>query len=55
MEEMGKETEFSIWVNWELRVVSFTEEMGFEKIIFPTNEDKLFFAVQKGKEGFGIQ
>ena len=55
MEERDEETVFSIWVNWEKRVISFTEEDGFEKLRFPTHEEKFKFAVERGNEGFGIQ
>ena len=55
MEERDEETVFSIWVNWEKRVISFTEENGFEELRFPTHEDKFKFAIVRGNEGFGIQ
>ena len=55
MEERDEETVFSIWVNWEKRVISFTEENGFEEFRFPTHEDKIKFAIERGNEGFGIQ
>ena len=55
MEERDEETVFSIWVNWEKRVISFTEENGFEELRFPTHEDKFMFAIERGNEGFGIQ
>ena len=55
---MGKrkdETVFSIWVNWETKVISFSEENGFEELRFPTQVEKLQFAIDRGNEGFGIQ
>lgn len=55
MEEREEETEFSIWVDWEHRVISFSEENGFEKLSFPTHEEKFKFAIDRGNEGFGIQ
>ena len=55
MEERDEETVFSIWVNWEKRVISFTEENEFEELRFPTHEDKFKFAIERGNEGFGIQ
>ena len=54
MEEREEETVFSIWVNWERRVISFTQENGFEKLSFPTHEEKFKFAIDRGTEGFGI-
>ena len=55
MEEREEETVFSIWVNWERRVISFTQENGVEELTFPTHEDKFQFAIERGNEGFGIQ
>lgn len=55
LEDREEETVFSIWVNWERRVISFIEENGFEELRFPTHEDKFQFAIEKGNEGFGIQ
>ena len=46
---------FSIWVDWENRVISFSEENGFEELQFPSHEEKFKFAIDKGNEGFGIQ
>jgi len=37
------------------RVISFSEENGFEKLSFPTHEEKFKFAIDRGNEGFGIQ
>lgn len=55
MEEREEEKVFSVWVNWNRRIISFEQEDGFEKLVFPTHEDKLRFAIEKGNEGFGIQ
>ena len=55
MEEREEETEFSIWVNWENRVISFSEENAFEELRFPSYEEKFKFAIDRGNEGFGIQ
>ena len=55
MEKREEETVFSIWVNWERRVISFSEENGFEELRFPTHEEKFQFAIERGNEGFGIQ
>ena len=55
---MSKEEEekmYSIWVNWERRVISFTQENGFEELTFPTHDEKFQFAIEHGNEGFGIQ
>lgn len=46
---------FSIWVNWDKRVISFHKVVGFEELQFPTYEDKFKFVTERGYEGFGIQ
>ena len=55
MEEIDDRTICSIWVNWEKRVISFSQEDGFEELQFQTHEEKLKFAIERGNEGFGIQ
>ena len=55
MEEIDDRTIFSIWVNWEKRVISFSQEDGFEELQFQTHEEKFKFAIERGNEGFGIQ
>ena len=55
MEERLDKPLFLIWVNWEHRIISFSEENGFEKLTFPTHEEKIQFAINRGNEGFGIQ
>ena len=55
MEEIEDRTIFSIWVNWEKRVISFSREDGFEEVRFQTHEEKLKFAIERGNEGCGIQ
>ena len=55
MEEREEEAVFSIWVNWESRIISFSEENGFEKLMFSSHEEKFKFAIDRGNEGFGIQ
>ena len=55
MEERDREEPFSLWVNWEARVISFSPDEGFEALHFQTHEEKLRFAIGCGNEGFGIQ
>ena len=55
MEDREEEKGFSVWVNWERRVISFTEANGFEELHYPTHDEMFRFAIQKGNEGFGIQ
>lgn len=52
---MKKETVYSIWIDWSRRIVSFQRESGFEELHYPTYEEKLRFAVEKGFDGFLLQ
>lgn len=55
MKEKEKEKKFSLWVNWDRRMISFSLVEGFEELHFQTHEEKLQFAIDRGNEGFGIQ
>ena len=55
MEDREEETVFSVWVNWERRVISFTRENEFEELQYPTHEEMFRFVIEKGNEGLGIQ
>ncbi len=56
MEKEEAEAEiFSVWVNWETRVISFEESEGFERLEYATHEEMFDFAIKKGFSGFGIQ
>ena len=55
MEDKEEETVFSIWVDWKTKVISFSEENGFEELHFLTHEEKFKFAIERGNDGFGIQ
>ena len=55
MEERDREKPFSLWVNWEAKVISFSRDEGFEELHFQTHEEKLRFAMERGNEGFCIQ
>lgn len=55
MEDREEETVFSVWVNWEQRLISFTYENEFEELQYPTHEQMFRFVIDKGNEGFGIQ
>lgn len=50
-----EEKTFSVWINWNDRIVSFEEVVGLEKVDFLDNEIKLQFVVEKGFDGFRIQ
>ena len=46
---------YSIWVNWEKRIISFDEAEGFQELQYKTHEEMFRFAIERGNEGFGIQ
>ena len=55
---MSKEEEgkmYSIWVNWEKRIISFEKVEGFQELQYKTHDEMFRFAIEKGNEGFGIQ
>lgn len=54
MEAKEAET-WTVWVNWERRVLSFHPVPGFHKWEFLTHADRMEFALQKCREGFAIQ
>lgn len=49
-----KKQYYSIWVNWENRVISFHKVEGFEERRFPTHKEMFQFAVEKGFGGFAV-
>ena len=55
MEECKEKTLFSVWVDRENKVISFSEENGFEELRFQTQDDKFKFVIERGNECFGIQ
>ena len=55
MDEREEDTVFSIWVDWENRIISFSEENGFEELQYSTHDEMFQFAIDRGNEGFGIQ
>jgi hypothetical protein len=55
MEDREEKLVFHLWVNWFTKVISFSEDDGFEKLMFPTSEEKFKFVIDRGNEGFGIQ
>ena len=57
-DDMSKEEEeemYSIWVNWEKRIISFEKVEGFQELQYKTHDEMFRFAIEKGNEGFGIQ
>ncbi len=46
---------YPIWIDRESKVISFREEPGFEKLEYPTQEEKFSFLVKKVDAEFRIQ
>lgn len=46
---------YCVWVNREMRILSFSRLDGYEMVRFPTRRDMLLFAAEKGNEGFAIR
>lgn len=55
MSNEEREKMYSIWVNWEKRIISFEKEEGFQELQYKTHDEMFRFAIRKGNEGFGIQ
>jgi hypothetical protein len=47
--------DWPIWVDMSKRIISFQEVEGFKKLIFPTREEMLQFAIDRSSIGFSIQ
>lgn len=45
----------AIWINWKEQILSFHWEEGYERLEFPTNQDKMDYVFQKTSNGFRIQ
>ena len=50
-----REEVYSIWVNWDKRIISFEKEEGFQELQYKTHDEMFRFAIRKGNEGVGIQ
>lgn len=55
IDEKETNEEWSIWVDWEKRIISFREAAGFDKLVFPTHDEMFRFAVDKTMSGFAMQ
>ena len=56
MERENEETDvFSVWVDWQNRIVSFQQAEGFEKLEYPTHQEMFQFAIEKSMSGYAIQ
>ena len=55
MSKKEEEKMYSIWVNWEKRIIPFEKEEGFHELQYKTHDEMFLFAIERGNEGFGIQ
>lgn len=53
--ELEEELSFSVWIDWDSKIISFQKVDGFDELTFQSNEEKLAFVVKKGSDGYGIQ
>lgn len=53
--ELEVDQSFSVWIDWDAKIISFQKVDGFDELTFRSNEEKLSFVVKKGLDGYGIQ
>lgn len=49
-----EEQHFSVWVDWDARIVSFQKVDGFDELTFRSNEEKLSFVVKRDRMDTGF-
>ena len=49
-----REEVYSIWVNWDKRIISFEKEEGFQELQYKTHDEMFRFAIRKGNEMFEL-
>ena len=45
----------TVWIDWRDHILSFHEEAGYERLEFPSNEEKMAYVFEKTSNGFRIQ
>ena len=53
-EECEEQAEFITWVNKDEHIVTFRETDGFEKLTFPTQEEKMAYIYNLCESGYRI-
>ena len=53
-EEYAEQTDLTVWVNKDERIVTFRETEGFEKLTFRTQEDKMSYVYNLCESGYRI-
>ncbi|BFK87351.1 hypothetical protein I4200191B4_16570 [Pseudoflavonifractor gallinarum] len=54
-DDTGAQKLHVLWIDWTNHIVSFHEELGYERLEFATRKDKMEYVFQKGASGFRIQ
>ena len=54
-EDTGTQTPQAVWINWVEHILSFHEEVGYERLDFPSNKEKMDYVFEKASNGFRIQ
>ena len=50
-----EELAYSIWISHADKIVSFQCEQGFEQLHFPSQEEKIAYAMKQCSSGYRIQ
>ena len=53
-EECEEQTDLTVWVNKDERIVTFRETEEFEKLTFRTQEDKMAYVYDLCESGYRI-
>jgi len=54
MEETDQPQDFIIWINKQAKIVTFQSMEGYERLTFPTQEEKLSYIYRLCEAGYRI-
>lgn len=54
MEEKDQTQDFVIWVNKQVKIVTFQDTEGYEMLTFPSQEEKLAYIYRLCESGYRI-
>lgn len=54
-DDTGSQTRPSLWIDWVGHIVSFHPEEGYQRLEFPSDREKMAYAVETSSRGFRIQ
>lgn len=55
MDRAGEGEGVPIWIDWENRIISFQHVDGYERLVYPTHDEMLAFAVERSMAGYAIR